>query len=160
MTHSERTRRAGPGRLLLLGLGLAALSLGGASACSSTPPPPRSEMLLQGLERLDAAVRTEVSDPVGRQEALALVDGLRRSELEFLDAVGRSRAALWELSARHDASREELMREVEGLNALRRAFRDELVGTYLALRETVGPDEYPTLVRHLRAEEERWKEVR
>ncbi len=160
MTHPEGTRRASTGRLLLLGLGLGALALGVTAACSSTPPPTRSEMLLEGLGRMDAAIREEVSDPVARQEALALVDGLRRSELEFLDAVGRSRAAMWELSARHDASREELLREVEGLDALRRALRDELVETHLALREAVGRDEYLVLVRHLRSEEERWKEVR
>jgi hypothetical protein len=160
MISPHPTRRPFAGRLLLLGLGLSALALGGAAACSSTPVPTRGDLLLQGLERIEEAVRAEVSDPVDRQEALARLAELRASELDFLASVERSRTRLWELNARHDATREELLDELETLDVLRRGLRDELLGAHRALREAVPADEYAALLDHLRAGEEPWAEVR
>ncbi len=146
--------------LFLLALAVPALVLSGLAACRSTSTPTRADLLQDGLDRLAAAVRYGVADPVAKEVALTVLDELRNTELEFLESVKGSRATMRELNLRYDATREDFVRELEELQTIRLAFRDEIIKSHLELRSVVEEDEYLAFVQHLRAEEDRWKEVR
>jgi len=146
-------------RAVGLGLGVLALGVWGTLACSSTPPPTRAELLMESLTRLDDAVRAEVADPARADAVLALVDGFRDEELEFLEMVRVKKEWLTKLNRRYDADRADFEKEIRELREGRAAFRDEILEFYLGLRELVTEEEYLTLVGHLRAEEARWEEL-
>jgi AcrR family transcriptional regulator len=143
---------------MIVGGVLAALSLWGASACSSAPPT-RSELLLASLDRLDEAVREEVVDPGAEEQALSVLREFRREELAFLEDVRHRKERLRQLNLHHGAAREDFVREIEELRGIRSAFRDEIVETYTAIRGIVTREEYLALIEHLRREEDRWKEM-
>lgn len=158
MKHQPHSLLASRGLYLALGGSLAALVLWGASACSSTPPT-RSELMLSGLDRLDAAVRSEVADADAEAATLAILAEFRSDELAFLEDIRSSKERLMQLNLDHAAARADFLHEVERLRQIRVAFRDDIVDTYSAIRETVEREEYLALVQHLRSEEARWKEM-
>ena len=155
LTHSLLATR---GALLGLGGSLAALVLWGASACSSTPPT-RAELMLAGLDRLEAAMQAEIADPEARASALAALAEFRTAELAFLDSIKRSKERLVALNADHGAPRESFQSEIDSLRRLRTEFTDEVVEIHTALRELVTREEYLALMAELRREEDRWKEM-
>jgi hypothetical protein len=115
--------------------------------------------MLSGLDRLDAAVRSEVADADAEAATLAILAEFRSDELAFLEDIRSSKERLMQLNLDHAAARADFLHEVERLRQIRVAFRDDIVDTYSAIRETVEREEYLALVQHLRSEEARWKEM-
>lgn len=157
----RRMNTVGAGRRLRalgLGLGVLGLAVWGTLACSSTPPN-RADLMMESLDRLDDAIRAEVSDTARAEEVLALVDTFRGAENEFLEMVRVKKEWLTKLNRRYDADRVDFELEVRELREGREAFSDDILDFYLGLRELLSEEEYLVLIGELRADEARWAEM-
>lgn len=128
-------------------------------SCSSASHRTPADAIDESVERVIAAIRSEVTDSERSNRACLVATEFQLREQRFLAAAAELTASFHELNRNPDVTRAALESEMNRLVTLRRAFRDDMVWFYSSLRTELGPDDWTSVLDQLKSEELAWKEL-
>jgi len=125
--------------------------------CKSDPVPTAQDLFAAGTARAETTIRSTVSDPERREQALRIIADYAADEREFLDGTVRIRDRIVALHRDYGTTREQYMVEVQLLKDRRGAFSGRLVSAWMSLTDVLEEDEEKALIALQLAEEDRWR---
>ncbi len=129
-------------------------------ACrSARSAPTAQELVEEGAAHMAEVLERVVSDEERAARAHAISASYREVERSYFESLNAHRRRLRELNADHAAPRERFDEIFAACNAERRAFKDETVAAFTALREHLEPAEWTAVFDSMREMDEKWLEL-